>query len=134
MTKRTTQGVLPVTVPLSIFDARLSPLESITKYLKENHGLKYSAIGTLLGRDQRMARITYLRAAKKVPGKIGRKRSGEGFPLALLADRSLSPAEHLTAYLRERGMRYCAIAELLGCDDRTVWTFARRAAEKRADA
>jgi hypothetical protein len=69
MTKRTTQGVLPVTVPLSIFDARLSPLESITKYLKENHGLKYSAIGTLLGRDQRMARITYLRAAKKVSGE-----------------------------------------------------------------
>ncbi|MBR9692477.1 hypothetical protein GOV07_00950 [Candidatus Woesearchaeota archaeon] len=119
-------------VPVTVFTTTLSPLEAIIKFLKEERGMKYSVISRLLARDQRCIRITYLRAAKKAPVRFKPAASRTMFPLALLRDRSLSPAEQVTRFLRGEGLRYCDIARLLGKDDRTIWTLARRSEEKIA--
>ncbi|MBT5272848.1 hypothetical protein HN695_06460 [Candidatus Woesearchaeota archaeon] len=56
-----------ITIPLIIFkNKNLSMLESLVKYLKEAHNLKYSAIAVLLGRNQRTIWTVYNRACKKI--------------------------------------------------------------------
>ena len=55
-----------IKIPLSIFhDRKLSVLEAISEYLKENHNLKFSVIGRLLNRDQRTIWTVYKRAKDK---------------------------------------------------------------------
>ncbi len=54
------------TVPLKIFtEQKLSPLETLVVYLKEQRGLSYHAIAELLLRDDRTIWTTYMRAKKK---------------------------------------------------------------------
>jgi len=54
-------------IPISIFkDARLTPFESIVKYLKETENLTYAEIGRQLARDERNIWTVYQRAKKKV--------------------------------------------------------------------
>jgi len=54
------------TIPVSIFRARLlSVLESITEYLKEDKGMKFSEIAAMLNRDNRTIWTVYKRAAEK---------------------------------------------------------------------
>ncbi|MBW2965246.1 hypothetical protein KY363_07350, partial [Candidatus Woesearchaeota archaeon] len=54
-------------VPSSIFiDRDLAPLESITEYLKEKHGLSFHEIALLLNRDDRTVWTCYNRASKKL--------------------------------------------------------------------
>ena len=55
-----------IKIPLSIFhDRKLSVLEAISEYLKENHSLKFSVIARLLNRDQRTIWTVYKRAKNK---------------------------------------------------------------------
>jgi DNA-directed RNA polymerase specialized sigma24 family protein len=54
------------TVPLKIFiEQRLSPLETLVVYLKEQRQLSYHEIAELLQRDDRTIWTTYMRAKKK---------------------------------------------------------------------
>jgi hypothetical protein len=57
----------PYFLPLSIFSTRLTPLQSLCKYLKDNEGLRFSDIARLLRRDQRNIRAAYVKAKKKHP-------------------------------------------------------------------
>lgn len=53
-------------IPVSIFkNRRLSVLEAITCYLKDEHNLNYHDIALLLNRDERNIWTTYNRARKK---------------------------------------------------------------------
>ena len=53
-------------IPVSIFkDAKLSPFETIVKYLKEEMKLTYRQIGKLLNRDERNIWTVYSRATRK---------------------------------------------------------------------
>ncbi len=57
----------PLYIPISIFkDTRLTPFESIVKYLKETENLTYAEIGRQLARDERNIWTVYQRAKKKV--------------------------------------------------------------------
>ena len=59
-----------ITIPLKIFrDRKLSILEHITRYLKEDFGMTYHEIAELLKRDDRTIWTVYDRALKK----MGRK-------------------------------------------------------------
>ena len=54
-------------IPVSIFkDAKLSPFETIVKYLRENEKLNYHQIGKLLNRDERNIWTVYNRVKKKL--------------------------------------------------------------------
>ena len=58
--------VTKIFVPTSIFQQRkLSVLESLVSYLKDELGLKYSEIGRFLNRDERNIWTVYNRAKKK---------------------------------------------------------------------
>lgn len=53
-------------VPVSVFkDRKLSVLEAIVKYLRDNFNLRYSQIAVLLARDERNVWTVYNRAKKK---------------------------------------------------------------------
>ena len=53
-------------------------------------------------------------------------------PSSILKDRTLSVLESIVEYLKEkRNLSYHEIAELLGRDDRTIWTVYDRAKKKR---
>jgi hypothetical protein len=55
-----------VKIPSSIFrDRNLAPLESITEYLKDQHGLSFHEIAVLLNRNDRTIWTCYSRAKKK---------------------------------------------------------------------
>ena len=55
-------------IPISIFsNDKLSTLETVVKYLKENVALKLVDIATLLNRDQRAIWTTYNNSKKKFP-------------------------------------------------------------------
>ena len=58
-------------VPVTIFQKRkLSILESLVNYLKENFNMKYSEIGLLLHRDQRTIWTVFNRCEKKLGASI----------------------------------------------------------------
>lgn len=53
-------------IPVSIFkESKLSPFETIVKYLKEEMKLNYHQIGILLNRDERNIWTVYNRATRK---------------------------------------------------------------------
>ncbi|MBW2974268.1 hypothetical protein KY366_00990 [Candidatus Woesearchaeota archaeon] len=120
-------------LPLSIFDdSSLSALEAITKYMKEEIGLRYREIAHILNRDERTIWGAYSSSRKKMAQRFVEGNTGLYVPISILRDRSLSVLESITEYLRdELGLRYCKVASLLNRDDRTVWTVYQRAKRKR---
>ncbi len=116
--------------PVSIFVTELTPLEAIVKYLREEQGMRLVAIAAVLGRDQREVGVAYRRSRAKMPRPLPAKPARLSFPVALLADRRLSPFEHLVRALREMDLSNVEIARLVRRDERTVWTVARRAERK----
>ena len=120
-------------LPISIFNnQKLSALETITKYLKENKSMAYSEIAALLNRDQRTIWATYSKAKKKRPAGFAPAPSEIFIPASMFADRTLSVLETLTTYLREElELRLNTIAKLLNRDNRTIWTVYHRSKKKR---
>jgi len=120
-----------VTIPVSIFNnERLSALEAITKYLKEQLKLSYSEISGLLNRSTKTVWGAYSKAIKKMPEEF-RNARGLDIPCSLLKERKLSVLETITAYLKDsHNMRYSQIACRLNRNDRTIWTVYQRARKK----
>ena len=64
--KFTIEEISPYSIPVSILkDRKISVLENIAFYLKQNFGLNYHAIAVLLNRDDRTIWTVYQRAIKK---------------------------------------------------------------------
>lgn len=121
-----------LTVPVSLFKhQKLSSLELLVKYLHENKKLRFVDIAKLLARDPRAIAATYYQSQHKFSGKLSLKSSPYKIPVSLFSNRQLSVLEHLASYLADfYGLRLCAIADLLGKDQRTIWTVVQRAKEK----
>ena len=54
-----------ITVPLSIFNNNLAPLEALTVFLKDSLHYKFSQIASMLNRNDRTIWFTYTNAKKK---------------------------------------------------------------------
>jgi hypothetical protein len=118
------------TIPISIFESNLAPLETLVKYLKENLNLTYSEIAKLLNRNERTVWTSYKFSIKKEKERLIVK-PGFFVPISIFSDRKFSILESLVQYLKEKFMlSYHEIAVLLNRDDRTIWTVYRRAKEK----
>ena len=124
-------------VPSRIFrDRELSPLESISEYLKEEKGLSYHEIAVLLKRDDRTIWTCYNRAKKKREIETGKKpkqkiENEEDIPLNIFHNRDLAPLEGISKFLKERkSLSYHEIAVMLNRNDRTIWTCYNRAMTK----
>jgi len=120
-------------VPAEIFSQRLSPLEALTVFLRDNMGLGLSEIARRLSRDQRTVWTTYRNAMSKQKKLFIPKRSRAPIPLGIFRGRKLSILETAAFYLkRKRGMRLTEISRLMKKDTSTVWTALSRA-EKKLD-
>ena len=122
-----------VVVPLSVFSKKLSALETIVKYLRENRELKYNEIAKILARDPISIGVTYRNAVTKYKDRLD-DSSIESFPAAIIQNRTLSVLENIVYYLKSTGLRFCEISDILQRDERTVWTVYNRALKKRGDS
>ena len=117
--------------PVSIFSSKLTVLESVVKYLREEEDKQLSEIEPILGRNQRNLWHTYNSAQKKMPDAFKDLDYTVSIPLEIFQDEALSPSEAVVVYLKEqRQMSLHEIATLLFRDDRTVWTTYNRAKKK----
>ncbi len=122
----------PSSIPVSAFNnARLSALETVSKYLKES-GFRHCEIAKALNRDESTIWDAYSNAVEKMPERLQGSSEIE-IPLEIIGDRRFSTLESIVRYLKDvLGMKYCEIARLIGRDDRTVWTCYQRSRKKRA--
>lgn len=120
-------------IPSFIFlDRRLTPLEALIKYLREEKKLSYNIIAKLLARNVRDIYKTYAHAFDKSFSKIKLDiRSYYQIPVIIFSNRKLSASEALVLYIKDSlNQPYHEISRLLNRDDRTVWTTYKRAIKK----
>jgi predicted DNA-binding protein (UPF0251 family) len=123
-----------VSVPISVFkNDKLSSLENIVKYLRENLLLTFRQIAELTNRNQIALAVTYRNARKKLEAKfVIEEISPYQIPVSILKDRNISVLENIAVYLKDTfGLTYHKIAVLLNRDDRTIWTVYQRAKKKK---
>ncbi|MBU3941589.1 MAG: hypothetical protein KKF74_01620 [Nanoarchaeota archaeon] len=117
--------------PATILNKKLTVLESVVKYLKEEQGVSLRRISNLLGRDERNIWHIYNRTRKKYSKKFVIKKIGLWIPVNIFSNTKLSALEVIVSYLKEEfSLTYHEIAILLKRDDRTIWTVYQRARKK----
>ena len=119
-----------IKVPISVFNNdKLSSLETIVKYLRENLLLSFKQIASLTNRNNVALAVSYRNARIKLDAKfVVEEISPYSIPVKILQDRNLSVLENIVSYLKDNfGLAYHKIALLLNRNDRTVWTVYQRA-------
>ncbi len=112
-------------IPVSIFSGKLSPLESITKFLIENEKKSITEISKILGKEKSSISYSYKKSKTK---KLILKKSEYDIPILFFTNNSnLSISEAITKYLHDKEISFSKISELLSVESRTVWTFYHRA-------
>ncbi|MFC1754164.1 hypothetical protein ACFL96_12380 [Thermoproteota archaeon] len=118
-------------VPVSLFATKLSPSESLCKYLKENLELSYKEISKLLNRDERSIWTSYNRAKAKMPEPFADLKKGMFIPIDIFSNREMSILENLVLYLREKtDETNYGIAKLLKKTPSMIYTIYNRAKSK----
>lgn len=118
-------------IPLSIFSIeKLSTLEIIVKYFKENLSKKYHEIALILNRNDRTIWSTYNNSIKKFKGPLLIK-GPDIVPVSIFSSRKKSVLESLVIYLKDDlGHSYTKISHLLKKDYQTIYTSYRRGISK----
>lgn len=120
------------TIPANIFNKRLSPLETVTKYLKENLDFSFKEISKLLNRNHKTVWHAYKNSQKKYSTKFSDSKAKFVIPISKLKNRKYSILESIVAYLKENSeLNYHSIAELINRDERTIWTVYNRYKKKK---
>ena len=119
-----------VKIPLSIFKARLSSLELIVKYLKQELEWSNKKIALSILRSPQNVWITNRNADNKFPGRLNIQKSEHDLPVSIFADRKLSVLEAIVSYLIKQGLSYQEIAKHLNRSKRTIITVNHRAKKK----
>lgn len=126
-----------ISIPASIFNNSLSPLENVVLYLNVSINLNQTRIAETLNRDHTTIWTTLENAMKKIK-RTKYKEFVDGLdkdklliPVSIFANRKLSILESISIYIKDKfNMSYHEIALLLGKNDRTVWTVVNRARKK----
>jgi hypothetical protein len=115
-----------ISIPVSIFNSKCSPLGAICVYLKDKHEMGFSEIARKLNRDPRTIWLTYQKNYKN------KQKINFDFVIGLnvFSERRLSVMEHLVSNLRDRGLKLTKIADLTGKSPKTIWSFYNRAKKK----
>lgn len=119
-------------LPITIFDnKKLSSLETIVKYMKENLKLGSGEIAKLLNRNISTISSTYIKAKKKLASEFSIGQPKHFIPLSALSDRHYSVLESIVKFLKKSlNLSNNEIAKLLNRDNRTIWTVYSRAVKK----
>lgn len=121
-----------ILIPLSVFNPRLSALETVSKYLHENLGLGYRKIAELMNRSEKTIWQAYNFSLKKFPRRLIVKETPYLVPVSVFADRKYSNLESVVAFIKEQyRLKFSEIGALLHRDQRTIWTVYNRARKKR---
>ena len=120
-----------ISIPLSIFSKELGALESTVKYLKENLSMTYKEISEYLGRNERTIWTAYKKASEKHKEGYKLKENDLEISISIFLNKNLTVLESLVLYLKEKGMNYSEIAELLDRDQRNIWTIWNNARIKK---
>jgi len=119
-----------ISIPISIFNEKLSALETIVKYLKENLNLDNKKISSLINKSSKSIWQAYNNSKQKHPKKLEVKETKYSIPISILKERK-SILESIVLYLKDSlNLSYHQIALLLKRDDRTIWTVYQRARKK----
>ena len=121
-----------ILIPTGIFNKKLSPLEAISKYLRENVKFSNRKIGESLNRSEKTIWQAYNSSKKKYPKQLEIVETKYVIPISKMANRKFSAFESIVDYLKTKfELSYHEIAVLLDRDDRTIWTIHHRAKTKR---
>jgi DNA-directed RNA polymerase specialized sigma24 family protein len=119
-----------IEIPINAFSKELGALESIVKYMKENLNMKYNEIAKELGRDERTIWTAYKKASEKMKKPLEIKETKLMLPISAFENKNLTVLESIIIYLKEKEFKFSEIAELLGRDQRNIWTIYSRAIKK----
>src|SRR3989344_4966989 len=120
-----------LSLPISIFNNKLTVLESVAKYLKEEKNLSLHEISRAIQRDERNIWHTYESAKKKYPEKLILENVKFWIPISIFSDSKLSALETLVSHLKSQlNFSYHEISVLLSRNDRTIWTVHSRSRKK----
>lgn len=119
------------TIPVSIFNEKITVLESVVKYLKEERNYTLHKIAEILGRNEKNIWHTYHSAQRKMSTKLKVDYSSINVPTKIFSDDKFSPLEAIVVHLKDhQKMTFHEIGFLLTRDDRTIWTTYTRARRK----
>src|SRR3989344_8707319 len=90
-----------VLIPASIFSRKLSSLETIVKYLKENLELKNKEIAKITKRSVKTIYQAYSSANEKARKKFEIKEAKYYIPVSALTNRKLGVLESVVKFLKE---------------------------------
>ena len=119
-----------IKVPVSIFSQKTSPLESLTKFLKENYDLKFTEIARMLNRDPRTIWSTYDSAVEKVKPPFELKEKELFIHIDKFSNRKFSILEIVCNHLAELGLSISEIATSLSKHRNTIWSTIMRFKKK----
>jgi hypothetical protein len=120
------EDLIQPSIPTSIFTNKLTPLESIVKYLKEEKQLNFHQISLLIKRNEKNIWQTYHTAKKKFPKRFKTTTSEIQIPLNIFSS-TIPPMKTIVKYLHEkRLLSYHNIGLLLNKNERTIWTAYHR--------
>jgi hypothetical protein len=117
-------------IPIGVLIGKASPLESITRYLVEEKGLRYSKIARLLNRNIRTIWTSYHNSLKKQP-YWKPKKSKHSIPVSIFSDRRFSVLESIVVYLKDSlGLKLNEIPAIINKSPSTVYTVYKRSQSK----
>ena len=119
-------------IPVKILQfKKISSLEAITKFLRDNKKLPYNTISQLLNRQPKSLASTYNIACKKMPESFSTDIDEDKSRIPFTAfSKNLSILEAICNYLHTQNHTYADISRMLNLDPRTVWTVCNRANKK----
>ncbi len=122
-----------IKIPVSIFKHRpLGALESLVKFLRENHSLRLIEIANKLDKNNVSLAGSYRNAKKKHSEVFDDLDYTFSIPVYIFSNKQFSVLENLCIYLKDHyKLSYHKIAVLLNRDDRTIWTVYNRANKRR---
>ncbi|MCR4284949.1 MAG: hypothetical protein NUV97_02795, partial [archaeon] len=126
---REIEGINTTTISVSVFSSELGGLEALVKYMKENLGMDYNEIAEELNRDYRTIWTAYNKSREKKKS-LALSKEGLFVPAEIFKDRRLTVFEALVLYLKNKGMKYSEMGDLLNRDQRNMWTICSRAMKK----
>ncbi len=124
-------------IPVSVFSAETGSFEAITRYMREDLGLRNREIAALTNRSEKSTSGSYIHSITKsgaVPSasRPSASYSGIKIPISVIRDKTFGVLESIMFYLKEElSLKYAEIGRILHRDQRTVWTAVNRARKKR---
>jgi hypothetical protein len=120
-------------IPLAVFRTdKISCLEIIVKYLKEETKKTYHQIAIILNRDDRTIWSTYNNSMKKHKTRLSSGDRKVIIPYSIFAGRENSILESLIIHLKDKlNYSFNEIALLLSKDYQTIYTTYKRGRAKK---